>query len=352
MNIMYATDDNYAEICGVSLESLLENNKAVEDIMIFIVVDGVSQRNAEKLKRTAEKYDRKIVFIPKPDIRKLTGTDLLTLRWSDSAFSRLYLDLVFKDYPDVKKLLYLDCDTMILDILEPLWNIDISNCLGAAVLECMGDWHKKIVGSKATDHFFNSGVMLLNVEEWKKERVGQRCTDFIKARKGKIEYVDQGVINGVLVRELKVVDSPRYNLTALSWDFTYEEMQIYRKPHHGYSKSSWEEAKKNPAIIHFTTSFLSTRPWFEGSRTPWTGEWRKYRENSEWKDEPSRIMKDRASHDRIIRMFNKLPRKMAVGIAGMLHAYAKPAVFALKNGMNIKSLKNEKMFEQNGGYCA
>lgn len=330
MNVMYATDENYAELTDVSIVSLLENNKDTELIRIFVVEDNISSESKRKLECTVQKYERSLVFIPKPDIRGLTGTELLTLRWSDSAFSRLYLDLVFEAYPDVKKVLYLDCDTMILDNLETLWNLDIDNYVGAAVLECMGDLHKLIIGATAKDHFFNSGVMLLNVERWKKENVAQRCTQYIKDHNGKIEYVDQGVINGVLSREMLVVDTPRYNLTALSWDFSYREMQVFRKPDHGYSEDQWEKAKCNPAIIHFTTSFLSTRPWFEDSNTPWTLKWLEYKSLSEWKDQPLRALKNKKKHDRIIAVFNAIPRKAAVAIAGMLHAYIKPLVFLMK----------------------
>ncbi len=324
MNIMYATDENYVEIAGVSIESLLDNNRDVDDIVIYLVEDSITELSREKLRKTVEKYNREIVFISKPDIRKLTGTDLLTLRWSDSAFSRLYLDIVFRDYPSVEKILYLDCDTLIVDGLKQLWNTDITDCLGAAVFECMGNMHKKIVGAKNSDNYFNSGVMLLNVDKWRNDNISQRCSEYIKARKGKIEYVDQGVINGTVVRELKAVESPRYNLTALSWDFSYDEMQVYRKPDHGYSRIQWEEAKSNPAIIHFTTSFLSIRPWFDGSETPWTDKWRYYKSLSEWKDQPLRLLKDRVAHDRKVKAFNMLPRKLAVGIAGLLHAYVKP----------------------------
>ena len=330
MNVMYATDDNYAEIAGISIESLLDNNQGVEEIRIFVVVDNVSEENKEKLCLTAEKYGRTIIFIQKPDIRGLTGTDLLTLRWSDSAFSRLYVDLIFREHKDVKKILYLDCDTLVIDSLEQLWNTDIDAYVGAAVFECMGNWHKKIVGANSKDHFFNSGVMLLNVERWEKDNVAARCTEFIKERHGRIEYVDQGVINGVLSRQIKVVDTPRYNLTALSWDFSYEEMLVFRKPDHGYSKEEWNHAINNPAIIHFTTSFLSTRPWFDGNDTPLTEKWREYKAQSQWKDAPLRSMKNRKKHDDIIAIFNRVPRGVGVGVAGFLHAYVKPLVFMAK----------------------
>lgn len=327
MNVMYAMDDNYVEIAGVSMESLLDKNREVEELRLIIVTDGISNISRKKLRNTAEKYGREIIFIEKPDIRGLTGTSLTTLRWSDSAFSRLYADQILKEYPDIDKVLYLDCDTLVMDNLEALWNTDIREYVAAGVLECMGNWHKRIIGIKPSDNFFNSGVLLMNIDKWRNEHIAQKCTDYIRSRKGKIEYVDQGVVNGVLTRRMKVLNSPRYNLTALSWDFSYEEMLIYRKPDHGYSKQKWERAKNNPAIIHFTTSFLSTRPWYEGSHTPYTKLWRMYKAKSEWEDEPLRIMKNKAGHDKKIWAFNFLPRRMAVSIAGILHSYFKPIAF-------------------------
>ena len=327
---MYATDENYVKVAGVSIESLLDNNRGVDELNLFIVIDDdVTSKSKRMLRDTANKYDRKAILLAKPNIRELTGTELHTLRWSDSAFSRLYVDKVFEDYPEVEKILYLDCDTLIVDSLVDLWNLDISDYLGAGVLECMGDWHKRILGAKKKDHFFNSGVMLLNIKKWREDCISQKCSEYIRDRKGKIEYVDQGVINGILSRNIKVVDSPRYNLTALSWDFSYEEMQIYRKPDHGYSKEVWEEAKDNPAIIHFTTSFLSIRPWFEESKTPYSMKWLDYKEISAWCDIPLKKANESIIHHVILEVFKILPRKVAISFAGFLHAYVKPVVFVL-----------------------
>ncbi len=329
MNILYATDEYYAELAGVSIESLLDNNKDINSINVYIVEDNVSPENKRKLSQTVEKYNRRIVFLPKVSVKEITGTELVTLRWSECAFSRLYIDRIFMDYPDVERVLYLDCDVMVMGSLETLWETELSGSLGAAVLECMGDWHKRIVGARKTDNYFNSGVMLLDVKEWRNRHASERCTEYIKKKRGRIEYVDQGVINGALGNEFRVIESPRYNLTALSWDFSYEEMQVYRKPDHGYSKLVWEKAMANPLIIHFTTSFLSIRPWYEGSNTPYTNNWREYHEKSEWHGTPLRVMNNQKGHERTINMFRMLPRRLAVGMAGFMHSYIKPLAFML-----------------------
>lgn len=326
MNVLYAADDGYAEILAVSLLSLLDSNGEVEELDIYIVEDKITAENQQKLEMICADYNRKIVFLPKLDIRGMLGVELKTLRWSDSAYSRLFLKELFAPYPDVDKIIYLDCDTLVVNTLQELWDTDITGYLGAACLECMSNVHKRIIGAKKTSNYLNTGVMLVNVKRWIVEDVQTTACEFLKKYKGKTEYVDQGVINGTISDRFLLVD-PRYNLTTLAYDFTYEEMQIYRKPQFGYSKSEWDKAISHPAVIHFTTSFLSVRPWYEGSHHPYAASWKQIHDRTPWADYPYRQMKNRRSRDRKEKVFRKLPRRLAVHIAGVLHAYVKPIVY-------------------------
>lgn len=330
MNVMYAADDNFAEIMGVSILSLLKNNTQMSNIDIYIVEDGISEDNIRKIKDMVEAYHRKVFFIKKPDISGILGVELKTTsRWSESIYSRLFLEEVLQKYKSVKKLLYLDSDTMIVSSLQKLWETDIRDCLGAACLECMSNMHKRMIGAKKTDNYINSGMLLLNVEKWIDDNIEAKVLGFIKKCHGKGEYPDQGAINGTISNQFKLVD-PRYNLTALAYDFTYDEMQIYRKPQFGYSKEEWEKAVENPVIIHFTTSFLSIRPWYKGSEHPYAKIWQKYHQESPWKDATYREIKNRKSRDKKEQLYHKLPRPIAVRIAGFLHAYVKPIVHFIR----------------------
>ncbi len=329
MNVMYAADDNYAEIMAVSILSLMESNRAMDEINFYIVEDQISQDNLDKLRNMIEGCGRKVEFISKPDIRGLLGVDLLTLRWSDSAYSRLFLKELFGEDSLVKKLIYIDCDTLIVDSLEEVWNENIDGFLGAGCLECMSNMHKRIVGAKKTDNYLNTGFLVFNVEKWIQDDIQTLVSEFIRQYKGKTEYVDQGVINGTVSNRFKLID-PRYNLTALAYDFTYEEMQIYRKPQFGYDKETWEKAIKKPVTIHFTTSFLSVRPWYERSKHPYAKLWKEIHDRTPWKDMPYREMKNREKRDRHEELYRKVPRWLAVRVAGFLHAYVKPIVYVLR----------------------
>lgn len=328
MNVMYAADDNYAEIMGVSILSLLESNRHVQDVHFYIVEDKISQDNIKKLQDMIESYNRDVVFLKKPDIRGKLGVELKTLRWSDSAYSRLFLKELFRQYQQVDKLLYLDCDTLVISSLQELWETDINDYLGAACLECMSNLHKRIIGAKKTDNYINTGMLLLNVKKWIDDDIETVVSEFIKKYNGKTEYVDQGVINGTVSNQFRLV-SPRYNLTTLAYDFTYEEMQIYRKPQFGYTKDEWREAVRKPVVIHFTTSFLSVRPWFEGSRHPYAKKWKEMHAATPWKNELARKINNRKARDKKEKMYYKMPRGIAVRMAGILHAYVKPVVYML-----------------------
>lgn len=328
MNVMYATDDNYVEIMAVSILSLLEHNDP-QNINLYIVTDSIQETNKDKLVSMIMEKGASITLIEKPNIREILGVDLKTLRWSDSAYSRLFLKLLYSEHPSIEKLLYIDCDTLITDSLVELWNTDIDDWLGAACLECMSRMHKKIIGASAKDNYINTGMLLLNVKRWKEENIDLQMIQFIQKYKGKTEYVDQGVINGTISNRFKLV-SPRYNLTSLAYDFSYEEMQIYRKPDFGYTKEEWQNAINQPAIIHFTTSFLSIRPWYEGSSHPYANKWKDIHDRSLWKEEGYRTLQNREKREKRAKIYRMLPTSIAVRGAGILHAYIKPLMYKMQ----------------------
>ena len=96
MNVMYLSDDNYAYIAGISMMSLLENNKDAEYIHIFLVGDNISKENKKKLYETVNSKSRQLTIIDKPDIKSLIGCDVEMHWWVENVFSRVFLDEVFK----------------------------------------------------------------------------------------------------------------------------------------------------------------------------------------------------------------------------------------------------------------
>ena len=328
INIMYISDDNYAEIMGVSILSLLESNPD-EKLRFYIVNDNISDHNLERIRRVIEENGAEAMFLPKPDIKNLLGTDIHTARWGDNIFARLFPRELFGNLPEIEKILYLDCDTLVTGRISELWETNISAYLGAACMDSVSDFHKFIIGQKKDGVYFNSGVILLNVRRWIEENIQDEIVRYVREKKGRLEYPDQAVINANLSGRFLTLD-PKYNAMTIGYDLRYNDIIIYRKPRVFYNQTEWEAAIQNPVIVHFTTSFLSLRPWFEGSHHPYAKKWKEIHDRSPWKDKPYRILKNRGRKEKIIQIYRALPNWFSVRVAGIAHAYLKPMAFALR----------------------
>lgn len=330
MNVIYASDNNFAEILGVSMLSLLENNKECDEITVYILDDGINDDNKAKLTSIAESYNRQLIIKEIPNLHALAGTEIHTNdKWSLSTFSRLFLEKILPE--SVEKIIYIDCDMIVNDSLEEIYNLDMGDNLCAGVWDCMSDGNKKCIGLNGSNDYFNAGMLVISLKNWRKAEICNEFIKFIGSYDTLIPYVDQGVINGVMAGRIMTLPF-RYNCYTVAFDFTYKEMLTYRKPSKFYSEEEVEAAKANPAIIHFTTSFLSLRPWIEGCEHHYVNEWLKYKKMSPWADTPLRKDNRSSKKKAFVKIFNILPRKMAVAIAGLLHSSIVPFIKKVKTG--------------------
>lgn len=60
LNILYATDENYAMYTGMSLYLLLANNTSIDDIKIHILDNALTDGSKEKLDAIARSFGHKI----------------------------------------------------------------------------------------------------------------------------------------------------------------------------------------------------------------------------------------------------------------------------------------------------
>ncbi|PWL71984.1 MAG: glycosyltransferase family 8 protein [Clostridiales bacterium] len=323
MNIVYASDNNYAEILGVSLVSLFENNKDADKIDVYILEDHISEQSKQQLNSVFSKYGRTGIFIPIPDLSQKVGIEVDSQRWSMSTFSRLFLAELLPE--GIEKALYLDCDTIVTDTLRPLWETDLDDYAIAGAEDCISKGHKKNIGLAEDDIYLQAGILLINLKYWRENGVQLKFMDFIVKYHGKTPYVDQGVINGVLSRKVLPFDI-RYNAYTVLFDFSYPQLLKYRKPHNFYTKQQVETAKKSPAIVHFSASFLSLRPWIQGSTHPYTGEWLRFKDMSPWKDSP--LWEDRRSglKKTYEKFYKAMPQSFSVWLSGLLHSDLFPLI--------------------------
>ena len=326
MNVLYASDDKFAGILAVSLVSLFENNKREEALRVYILDDAISQENRERLNEIFSIYGREGIFLQMNDIA--IPDAFISARWPKVAFVRLFIADVLDS--SVHRLLYLDCDTIIQAPLRELWKTNLDGNIIAGVRDCLSFRYLENLGMDRKSPYINSGVLLIDLDRYREHHVKEKVRRFIKTYAGVIRYPDQDVINAVFEGKIYTLP-PRYNTLTLFYDFSYSAMCKYRKPEAYYTRQQIEQAVASPVIIHFTTSFLSLRPWVENSRHRYKEQFLYYRSLSPWKDMP--LWKDNANglKKACVKVYKCVPRKWPVAFSGFLHARVVPVLKKRRN---------------------
>ena len=330
MHIVYASDDNFAEIMGVSIVSLFENNKDTEDIVLYIFDSGISDINKKNINDISKKYNRSLpVWITAKNISDELKIDVSMDRGSLSQYARLFVSSLLPE--SVKRVIYLDCDIIIDKSIKELWQLDMQGMTIAALMDAFSRQYRRNINLKPDDIMFNSGVMLIDMDKWKERDIEKKLLDFIVSKKGVIQQGDQGALNSILSKETYCFD-PSYNSETVFYDFNYKEMMIYRKPPKFYSEAEIKNAVENPVMIHFTTSFLSERPLIKGSKHIYADKWLYYKGLSPWKDSPLWEPKKRSPLKKVLFGVMKImPRFMIVRLSGILHRYGRPLFYRIKS---------------------
>ena len=222
------------------------------------------------------------------------------------------------------RVLYLDCDIIINKSIKALWNLDLQKKTIGALMDAFSRYYRANIDLQPDDIMFNSGVMLIDLTRWKEQKVEERLLNFIKRKNGRIQQGDQGALNAVLSHDTYCFE-PCFNSVTIFHDFNYSEMLIYRKPpNRFYTVEQVQKAVNAPNIVHFTSSFLSKRPWMIGCHHRYVGLWLKYKELSPWKDFPLWEDNRNAIKQITVSGLKKMPRKLMIIFTGIVQAYVRP----------------------------
>lgn len=327
-HIVYASDDKFAGIMGASLISLYENSKDMDDIVVYILDNSISKENKQRIEQISRKYNRhNILWIQADNMQEKLSIRVEIDRGSLAQYARLF---IASSLPDgVKRILYLDCDTVVRYSIRELWNLELNNKIAGVLMDAFSKFYRMNIELSENDIMFNSGVMLIDLDKWKNSMVEEKICDFIIRHRGKLQQGDQGVLNAVLSNNVYCFE-PRFNAVTIFFDFSYSEMMLYRRPPSFYSKDQIQEAVENPVIVHFTTSFMSKRVWIQGSRHQYSREWMMYRNMSPWRDRP--LLKDNRSCLKrgCLYTLNHMPRWLVIRLAAIIQIYGRPIFYRLK----------------------
>lgn len=325
MKVMYTCDNNYVWLMGISTISLFENNKGIEELKVYLLGENISDENKEELKKIGEEYGREVEVI---DVPKLNiPPSLVSARWPLSAFTRLFSGVILP--PDVDRILYLDCDTIITGDISELDKVQFNGNIAMGVKDCISGTYKKNVGLDTDSPYINAGVILFDMDALRKVNINAEIENYMQKYEKLINYADQDILNGMFKGKIGELN-PRYDVMTIDAVHTYEEIQQLRRPTNFYGKEELEKAVSNPAIIHYTTNMLVVRPWFSNTDHPFAAEFKKYMCMSAWKDRELKKMVFDSKVAKVIGVIMKLPKSIAYYALGIIHAELKPRYIGMR----------------------
>ncbi len=270
--IAMALDDNYLYPTIVAMTSVLENADSNTKYDFYVMHPAeFKEENKSKLKSLEQKYEKcKIKTIDMGNAYK-NANDKGHI--TTPAYYRLSLsDLL----PDINKIIWLDGDTITNVGLGEMYKIDMNGYYYKGYLD--DNVHAVESFTKENDHCICSGVMLVNLEELRKDNVVEKFSEFIDKNNDRLIQHDQTTINVVAYKKTWILPAKFgiYNYHKLSE--AEEQSKVYLCKN-GYSEQELHDAYLNPAILH-----CISKPW-KSLKVYGSQKWWDYAKKTDFYDE-------------------------------------------------------------------
>ncbi|MCR5560009.1 MAG: glycosyltransferase family 8 protein [Schwartzia sp.] len=251
INIVFASDDHYAQHAAVAMASVLEHAKYPEQIEFFLLSDRISEMCSDKLRVTAANWKSKISIIP---VNGESFTDLyVSAQLSRAAYMRLAVTEFLPE--SVDKIIYLDCDLLVRKDIAELWEFPMNGSAIAAVPDCgiMTSWKSRkqkheCIGLEESEQYFNSGVLVIDLSQWRAKGYSKQLLELV--RENSYPHHDQDALN--------VFFHHRWTPLPLEWNVIPPVWFMFIKVLFSEWRSKAAAAQQNPAILHYAGGY---KPW-------------------------------------------------------------------------------------------
>ncbi len=253
INLVVASDDGYVMPLAATVRSALSNLDPEYTLQVYVLDGGISEEHRVRLEKSWQ-ADNIVVQWLNPE--GMLPDLMISGYISEATYLRLLIPQLLPE--TVEKVIYLDCDLIVLKDLTELWQIPIDDApLLAAqdvsapyVSSPMGLRLYKELGLEADAKYLNAGVLVINVALWREEAIAADIFRYLAEKREFVQFHDQDGLNAILSGRWKVLDS-RWN--QMSQIFGYASWEA--SP---FDQSTFEKIVKDPFIVHYSSSH---KPW-------------------------------------------------------------------------------------------
>ena len=265
VNLVLCSDNSFVFPTLTAIDSVLKNNKDIR-FSIFIITAGLSEQSRKTIENfSPNKQGQTEIKIITAEKKILSGCPIKQGdHVSLSAYLRILLPGLIPE--NIKKVLYLDGDILCVSSLKELYDTDISQNSCAVVRDERNNDAEIFtrLNYSSENGYFNSGVILINLDWWRKNNVQNTTLKYISENQEKCLWHDQDALNYILNGTVAWLDF-RYNLTQ-GFLFDKQKLKIDEK-----YKNAISSAIKNPCLIHYCAAY---KPWHIECNSPFKKLWR------------------------------------------------------------------------------
>jgi lipopolysaccharide biosynthesis glycosyltransferase len=177
--------------------------------------------------------------------------------------------------PGSDRVLYLDADTIACDAIAPLWDEDLDGLLVGAVTNVFEERfldRPAALGLAGPEAYFNSGVLLLNLDEMRRAGAAAAIRAVAAERGDELLWPDQDALNIVLGGRRRALH-PRWN--------AMNSVLLFDSAAGVFGAEAVAEARARPAIRHFEGPGPN-KPWSPGSAVPQRERYLEHRRATPW----------------------------------------------------------------------
>ena len=262
IDLLVTLDENYIKQVEILMTSVYINNHR-EIFNVYLIHSGISDDKLDLLEKDLDKFSYN--FFPIRVSDELFSSARVTDRYPKEMYFRLLAgELLPKN---LKKILYIDPDILVINSLKKLWEMDISDYLFAAAshtgkTDIANNVNRIRLGTD-TD-YYNSGLLLINLVKARKEIVPEKIFAYADKNYKNLLLPDQDILNAMYGDKVLPLKDSIYNYDARN----YSSYLLRSK---GEEDLAW--VMENTVILHFCGR---DKPWNKNHRTKFTSLYKHY----------------------------------------------------------------------------
>lgn len=196
--IFFATDDNYLPFLEVALRSLIANASKEYTYNIHILNTGLKAENKKAIGNLQDDNFRIIFEDISNCVEPIKSKLKNVYHFSLITYYRLFIEKLFPQYD---KVLYLDCDIVVLGDISKLYHTNLNGNLVGAIQE-------QVINSNETfkeyalcgvgivpEKYFNAGILVMNLKKFRQERICEQFMFLLDTYNFDVVDPDQAYLN-------------------------------------------------------------------------------------------------------------------------------------------------------------